>query len=72
METRTIEVLAYRDDDGNPTCCTDWGNARCRFVSTRKFGLVEVCSVTGHDLQRGPADIHLLRPHDGCPVWGEQ
>lgn len=81
-ETRTIEVQAYRDPDGAPTCCADWTTARCRFITLRKFGLVDVCACTGEDLQRLPAGAgyddpvedpwnHYVRPVAGCPIWGD-
>lgn len=77
---RTIKIDAYLDANGDPTCCTDWTTARCRFVSVRKLGTVEVCSATGRDIQRGPAGMahgefsndpskHLLRPVHDCQVW---
>lgn len=79
-ETRSISVPVYRDSDGAATCCANWENARCPFLMVRKMGLVEVCGVTGKDIQRGPADLqngefaaeprkHMLRPVEGCPVW---
>jgi hypothetical protein len=79
-ETRSIAVPAYRDSEGAPTCCADWETARCPFLMLRKMGLVEVCGVTGKDIQRGPAGLqpgefaeepskHMLRPVTGCPVW---
>jgi hypothetical protein len=79
-EMRCITVPAYRDSEGAPTCCADWDAARCPFLMLRKMGLVEVCGVTGADIQRGPADLqhgefaaepskHMLRPVIGCPVW---
>ena len=79
-EIRTFEVEAYRDSNGAPACCVDWDTARCRFIVTRKFGLVDVCSATGIELERLPADDvpnavlknhSLLRPVEGCPVWGK-
>lgn len=80
VEVRTIEVKAYRDAAGDPTCCKRWAGARCLFLRTRKFGAIGVCAVTGEDLLRGPhgiqpgefaadAESHLLRPHADCPLW---
>ena len=79
-EIRKTPVEAYRDSKGSPACCVDWDTARCKFIATRKFGLVEVCSATGLDLAYRPADslpnkrrenYSLLRPVEGCPVWGK-
>ena len=79
-EIRTFEVEAYRDSNGAPTCCVSWDNAMCRFLVTRKFGLVDVCSATGVDVERELAEsppnkrresYNLLRPVEGCPVWGK-
>jgi hypothetical protein len=56
-EQRTINVTAYRDADGHPTCCADWNSARCIFVQTRKLGLIEVCALSGKDIPRQPADL---------------
>ena len=82
-EQRTINVTAYRDADGHPTCCADWNSARCIFVQTRKLGLIEVCALSGKDIPRQPADLrrgefvtdpseHLLRPVKGCIVWAHE
>ena len=79
-EMRTFEIEAFRDSNGAPACCVDWDTARCKFIVTRKFGLVDVCSATGLDLAYRPADslpnkrrenYSLLRPVEGCPVWGK-
>ena len=80
-EIREIPIVAYRDSNGAPACCVDWNTARCKFVSTQRSGVFEVCSATGLDLWRLPADpppdkrrknYHLLRPVAGCPVWGDE
>lgn len=63
---RTIEVEAFVDDDERPTCAKDVNLHMCRFIGTRKFGFVEVCLVTGIDLDR---EDGFLRPCKGCPVW---
>jgi hypothetical protein len=68
IETRLIPVDAYRDDQGQPTCCTHWGTERCKFVATRRLGTVEVCTILGRDLQRSQATT-LLVPDVMCPVW---
>ena len=70
-EYRTIEVAAYADEAGKPTCCAQWPAAKCQFMTARKFGLVEVCNMTGRDVER-ESNEGLLRPHEGCPVWGEK
>ena len=84
-ELRQITVEAYRDADGRPTCCADWGRARCRFVVSRNLGTFYSCTAVGEDLLLRPYDLpykydlpnlddvkddKLLRPIEGCPVWG--
>ena len=65
-----IKIVRYTDDDGNPTCCTNWETDRCGFLGVRRMGTIEVCMATGLDLYRSPAQQKdLLRPAIGCPVW---
>lgn len=70
IEKRMIAVTAYRTPDGSPACATDFsaGNV-CQFLTTRKFGLVEVCMVCRLDIQRDDGGVGHLVPVDGCPVW---
>jgi hypothetical protein len=67
-ERQTIEVTAYRDPHGEPTCCLEAGRWCCQFLETRKYGTVDVCGITGRDIERTPA-YGWTRPHDGCLVW---
>ena len=74
-----IEVMRYRDAEGNPTCAAGFNDGRvCRFYGTRKLGAVEVCMLQSADLLRRLDLPDLLRsgggsgsliPADGCPVW---
>ncbi len=81
QEVKAVGIVAYRDDCGDPTCATDFQAGEvCQFMTTRKFGLVEVCAATGRDLLRGPPGVsmhdrvadpagHYLRPDNECPIW---
>ena len=71
-ETRTITVLAYRDEDGQPTCAADFSQGHvCRFLGVRKFGTQDTCLAKNNDVFRrvsGPP-YGFLVPVVGCPVW---
>ena len=68
-EVKMIPVIAYRTPDGAPTCARDFNDGRaCRFLTTRKLGLVEVCGYLCRDLERGNSD-GWLNPLPDCPVW---
>lgn len=80
IEIRPISVMAFRDDDGHPTCCADWDLQRCQFIGSRVepgTGRISVCMQTGRDIPRkayGPTPVtydsaELLRPVSGCPIW---
>lgn len=72
IEKRMIAVTAYRTPDGKPTCATNFDTGEiCQFVKTRKFGLVEVCTVRGRDIHRDDGGRGYLVPAAGCPVWAE-
>lgn len=70
-EYRKIEVLAYRSSDGRPTCCLEWGVHQCRMLTTRKFGCIDVCGITGADIDREDGNGYL-RPVPGCLVWRDE
>lgn len=80
IEIHPITVMAFRDNDGHPTCCADWALRRCQFIGTRVLASghrAEVCMPMGRDIPRkaygGIGNTYdageLLRPVDGCPVW---
>lgn len=68
-ESIAILVERHRDPDGQPTCCREWGKQQCRFMGARKFGLIDVCMLTGDDLNRDRNGRGWIRPAFGCPVW---
>lgn len=71
-ETITIPITRYRDEDGHPTCAANFTKGRfCRFLLTRKLGLVEVCGLSGKDLPRREEGAMSLKPVDECPVWAD-
>ena len=69
---RKATFQEYTTPDGAPTCATnfDCGHV-CKFLRTRKFGLVDYCGFTGGDLHRGNGGEGWLMIQDGCPIWGE-
>ena len=69
-EKRTIEVEAYRDENGKPTCCLDWKTKRCKFISTIRFGSIILCGATCYELTHDDDGDSLIRPRH-CPVWPE-
>ena len=78
-ETHNLPIIAYRDDDGNPTCASDFMNGRiCIFYTTQKFGTIETCSFpeySGAALRimdrrnKGGDMIGTLIPVPACPLW---
>lgn len=73
IEKRMIAVTAYRTPGGEPTCATNFDTGEvCQFLTTRQFGLVEVCAVFGEDIKRthsGKKYLGYLTPVNCCPVW---
>jgi hypothetical protein len=73
-ETRAIEVQAYRDPEGRPTCAACFRTRQvCVFYRTRKMGLVEECALDEHRRleRRGKDGLGFLKPGKRCLVWGE-
>ena len=69
-ETSTIEVLRYRDKDGEATCCADVrAGDVCRFLSRSRFGSVEQCALMSGQLERRKSGQGTLIPAAGCLVW---
>lgn len=66
---KIIEIQAYRDSNGKPTCSLVWGEKSCKWVGTRRMGTQEVCMATGSILDRDPVGIGYLQPACGCPIW---
>ena len=64
---KTLEVEAYKTDDGRPTCCYWHPDQSCQFLGSRRFGTVNVCGACFEDLNR--YDDMFLKPCEGCPVW---
>ena len=68
-EVKMIPVIAYRTPDGNPTCARYFNDGHvCRFLTTRKLGLVDCCGYLGRDLEREDCN-GWLNPLPDCPVW---
>ena len=73
---KTIEVEAYTDSRGNPTCAESFesGNA-CRFFKTLENGYLVVCRFPVNDsvkltpLKRRENGAGSLIPMEECPVW---
>lgn len=73
---KTIQVQAYTDPHGLPTCCVDMGNhQQCVFFRVLKFGALETC-VFAEQIGRDQKALErrepgYLIPHENCPVWGK-
>lgn len=68
---RSVVMTAYQTPEGAPTCAVDFPSGQvCKFMRSRKFGLVDFCSCTGGDIHRANGDGYTL-VQDECPVWGE-
>ncbi len=67
----TIRIEVFRTPQGEPTCCENaFANQMCRWLSSRKFGLVPMCGMNFKDLDRRGADgTGYLVPDDRCPLW---
>jgi hypothetical protein len=74
----SIEVVAYRDKDGNPCCASDFKKGEvCVFYRSYRFGCGETCvfAETGaykrqQEMQRrGEDGLGTLIPLPQCPVW---
>lgn len=76
-EQKTITFTRYRDDDGNPTCATDFmKNDVCEFYRTELFGTHETCLFAPthekhpmHLCRKGKDGLGLLIPGDWCPLF---
>ena len=71
-----MPVVLYRDEDGNPTCASDFQNGRvCIFYVTHKFGCGETCLFSGRSgmrwmpMQRRKGGEGTLVPLPTCPLW---
>lgn len=79
-ETKTIEVPAYRDDNGNPCCAANFQTGEvCPFFRTQCFGTHETCvfaeSADGkrtRGINRRGDGAGTLIPLDTCPVWNKK
>ena len=69
-EVTLIDVVRYRDKDGEPTCCADVRTGDvCRFLSRSRFGTQEQCALMSGQLERRKAGQGTLIPAAGCLVW---
>lgn len=84
-EKRAVEVTAYRDDDGKPTCALNFATGEvCIFYRTQRYGCNETCALAEWSVyskmantmrrRKRPDDLDYERngtliPLDECPVW---
>lgn len=68
-EIATIEIKRLHDKDGNPTCCTRWGDNDNTCPLLRVSGLLawEHCNWTDDRIYRR-GELGTLIPVAGCPV----
>lgn len=73
VETVSIKIERYRDNEGQPTCSIGINpNETCQVMMARNWGFTHVCGWTHTDLERryvNGEQIGMLIPCDGCPVW---
>jgi len=67
---KKIEVEAYIDGDGNPTCSLSIHDT-CIFYNTEYFGIKEKCVIYGEYLHR-KNNTGYLQPTSNCPIWGKK
>jgi hypothetical protein len=78
-----LEVVAYFDQNGNPTCACDFKTGEvCEFYRTKHFGQFETCVFSSDNpLQRHPGrdvskqtqdNLGKLIPGDWCPLHSHQ
>jgi len=72
----TMPVALYLDEDGQPTCASDFQNGCvCIFYGTQKFGCSETCWFAEKDgrqwmpMQRRNGGEGTLVPLPTCPLW---
>lgn len=64
-----VNVPAYWDDDGNPTCALDFReHLVCPLYYTEKYGVLEKCGYTGATLDRRKDGMGTLVPCSKCPI----
>ena len=75
-EPASLQIVRYRDADGNPTCAIDFQTGRvCAFYGTQQFGQRETCwfaEKSGRKwdaVQRRNGGLGTLIPIPLCPVW---
>lgn len=75
-ETKTLQVTAYRDDEGKPCCAKDFTKGEvCIFYRTISFGCAETC-VFAKDFRKSPEILDRRKGGNGtliplkqCPIW---
>lgn len=69
----TITVPKLHDNQGNPTCCTQWGvrENTCPLLRVQGIKSLELCNWTGDELFRRDNGIGKLIPSSECPIHGD-
>ena len=75
---KTIEVAAYQNKDGLPSCADNFDTGEvCIFYRCQKFGTWETCVFAreglkglNEHLQRRDGGKGLLIPLKDCIIWG--
>lgn len=75
-ESRTIQVTAYRDSKGNPTCAKNFETDQvCLFYRTQRLGCNETCALAEQagkycqTMSRREKGEGSLIPLVNCPIW---
>jgi hypothetical protein len=69
METKTIVIEKFRDNNGQPTCARIWGRENCSMLRVGGMcGKQEICGYVCDNLTRRDGD-GTIEPHQECPVW---
>jgi len=71
-----LPITRYRDEDGQPTCASDFQQGRvCIFYATQKLGCLETCWFADKEgrrwepMQRRNGGEGTLVPLRTCPLW---
>ncbi len=64
-----MKIKLFRDPNGDPTCCANVKTGEfCRFLLTRRFGLVYACGL-GRQRDLFDQEGGYIRPDAECEVW---
>jgi hypothetical protein len=70
---KTIEIEAYKDPKGRPTCAKDFEKGEfCKLLTTYAFGTRYICGFLEEEAFGYESDFDFLKPCEGCPIWKDE